>query len=147
MKKTFFAALCCAVLFCFSSCEETVTSDVFVSTSNTIGGGSFADVTLSTQAMNIFIEELIKVGGTQVTDSQTGEKILAVILRQQTDDSAVKQKVEQAAGSADKRVKTELNLPNAISSGCIEFLIHVYYSHVKDADNTQLTYTYKSKNN
>lgn len=93
--------------------------------------------------MNIFIEELVKVGGTQATDSQTGTKMLTVILRQQTDDSAVKQKVEQAAGSADTRVKAELNLPDAISSGC-KFQIHVYYSHVKDADKTQLTYTYEN---
>lgn len=135
MKKMIFAAVCCAALIGFTACEETVSKDIVVSMTSEFGysGSASSGVTLF-DVQNLFMEELSKIG-TKVLDN-------AVVLREQSDAKAVKQKVEQAAQSADQRVKDELGVPDKLNSGINKLKIFVSYSNVDDEEVT-LTYTYK----
>ena len=135
MKKMIFAAMCCAALIGFTACEETVSKDIVVSMTSEFGYSSSASsgVTLF-DVQNLFMEELAKIG-TKVLDN-------AVVLREQSDAKAVKQKVEQAAQSADQRVKDELSVPDKLNSGINKLKIFVSYTNVDDEEVT-LTYTYK----
>lgn len=135
MKKMIFAAMCCAALIGFTACEETVSKDIVVSMTSEFGysGSASSGVTLF-DVQNLFMEELSKIG-TKVLDN-------AVVLREQSDAKAVKQKVEQAAQSADQCVKDELGVPDKLNSGINKLKIFVSYSNVDDEEVT-LTYTYK----
>lgn len=135
MKKMIFAAVCCAALIGFTACEETVSKDIVVSMTSEFGysGSASSGVTLF-DVQNLFMEELAKIG-TKVLDN-------AVVLREQSDAKAVKQKVEQAAQSADQRVKDELGVPDKLNSGINKLKIFVSYTNVDDEEVT-LTYTYK----
>lgn len=135
MKKMIFAAVCCAALIGLTACEETVSKDIVVSMTSEFGysGSASSGVTLF-DVQNLFMEELSKIG-TKVLDN-------AVVLREQSDAKAVKQKVEQAAQSADQRVKDELGVPDKLNSGINKLKIFVSYSNVDDEEVT-LTYTYK----
>lgn len=135
MKKMIFAAVCCAALIGFTACEETVSKDIVVSMTSEFGYSSSASsgVTLF-DVQNLFMEELAKIG-TKVLDN-------AVVLREQSDAKAVKQKVEQAAQSADQRVKDELGVPDKLNSGINKLKIFVSYTNVDD-EKVTLTYTYK----
>lgn len=135
MKKMIFAAVCCAALIGFTACEETVSKDIVVSMTSEFGYSSSASsgVTLF-DVQDLFMEELAKIG-TKVLDN-------AVVLREQSDAKAVKQKVEQAAQSADQRVKDELGVPDKLNSGINKLKIFVSYTNVDD-EKVTLTYTYK----
>ena len=135
MKKMIFAAVCCAALIGFTACEETVSKDIVVSMTSEFGYSSSASsgVTLF-DVQDLFMEELAKIG-TKVLDN-------AVVLREQSDAKAVKQKVEQAAQSANQRVKDELGLPDKLNSGINKLKIFVSYTNVDD-EKVTLTYTYK----
>lgn len=130
-----FAAVCCAALIGFTACEETVSKDIVVSMTSEFGYSSSASsgVTLF-DVQDLFMEELAKIG-TKVLDN-------AVVLREQSDAKAVKQKVEQAAQSADQRVKDELGVPDKLNSGINKLKIFVSYTNVDD-EKVTLTYTYK----
>lgn len=135
MKKMIFAAMCCAALIGFTACEETVSKDIVVSMTSEFGysGSASSGVTLF-DVQDLFMEELAKIG-TKVLDN-------AVVLREQSDAKAVKQKVEQAAQSADQRVKDELGVPDKLNSGINKLKIFVSYTNVDD-EKVTLTYTYK----
>ena len=135
MKKMIFAAVCCAALIGFTACEETVSKDIVVSMTSEFGYSSSASsgVTLF-DVQDLFMEELAKIG-TKVLDN-------AVVLREQSDAKAVKQKVEQAAQSANQRVKDELGVPDKLNSGINKLKIFVSYTNVDD-EKVTLTYTYK----
>ena len=135
MKKMIFAAMCCAALIVFTACEETVSKDIVVSMTSEFGysGSASSGVTLF-DVQDLFMEELAKIG-TKVLDN-------AVVLREQSDAKAVKQKVEQAAQSADQRVKDELGVPDKLNSGINKLKIFVSYTNVDD-EKVTLTYTYK----
>ncbi len=138
MKKMIFAVVCCAALIGFTACEETVSKDIVVSMTSEFkisssSGSASSGVTVF-NVQDLFMEELAKIG-TKVLDN-------AVVLREQSDAKAVKQKVEQAAQSADQRVKDELGVPDKLSSGIDKLKIFVSYTNVDDEEVT-LTYTYK----
>ncbi len=138
MKKMIFAAVCCAALIGFTACEETVSKDIVVSMtsefkSSSSSGSASSGVTVF-NVQDLFMEELAKIG-TKVLGN-------AVVLREQSDAKAVKQKVEQAAQSADQRVKDELGVPDKLNSGIDKLKIFVSYTNVDDEEVT-LTYTYK----
>lgn len=107
MKKTIFAALCCAVLFGFTACEETVSKDIAVTVTedfsySSVGGSSGVNLA---NIKSVFMEELSKIG------ELSKELSYVVILRQQSDAKSVKTKVQQAADNADQRVRNELMFP------------------------------------
>ncbi len=138
MKKTIFAALCCAALFGFTACEETISKDIAVTVTenfsySSVGGGSgvnHADI------KSVFMEELSKIG------ERPKELSYTVILRQQTDAKSVKTKVQQAADNADKRVKNELGVPDKLNPDYSKLKIGVEYPNIDD-EKVTLTYTYK----
>ncbi len=139
MKKTIFAALCCAALFGFTACEETVTKDIAVTVTedfsySSVGGGS-SGVNLA-DIKSVFMEELSKIG------ERPKELSYTVILRQQTDAKSVKTKVQQAADNADKRVRNELGVPDQLNPDYSKLKIGVEYTNVDD-EKVTLTYTYK----
>ncbi len=142
MKKMIFAAVCCAALMGFTACDEIVSKDIVVSMSSAVeysktttsSDGSVTSGVTVFNVQNLFMEELAKIGTKDLSN--------AVVLRAQSDAKAVKQKVEQAAQSADQRVKNELGVPDKLDPGITMLKIYVTYTNVDD-EKVTLTYTYK----
>jgi len=137
MKKTIFAALCCAALFGFTACEETVSKDIAVTVTEdfSYSSGGSSGVNLA-NIKSVFMEELSNIG------ERSKELSYTVILRQQTNAKSVKTKVQQAADNADKRVRNELGVPDQLNPDYSKLKIDVEYTNVDDEKVTQ-TYTYK----
>ena len=142
MKKLIFAAVCCTALIGFTACDETISKDIVVSmtsawdyskTTTGTDGTTTSGVTVF-DVQDIFMEELAKIGTKELNN--------AVVLREQSDAKAVKQKVEQAAQSADQRVRNELGVPDKLDSGITMLKIYVKYTNV-DEEKVELSYTYK----
>lgn len=138
MKKTIFAALCCAALFGFTACEETISKDIAVTVTedfrySSVGGSSGVNLAV---IKSVFMEELSKIG------ELSKELSYVVILRQQTDAKSVKTKVQQAADNADQRVRNELDVPNQLNPDYSRLKIGVEYTNIDD-EKVTLTYTYK----
>lgn len=138
MKKTIFAALCCAVLFGFTACEETVSKDIAVTVTedfsySSVGGSSGVNLA---NIKSVFMEELSKIG------ELSKELSYVVILRQQSDAKSVKTKVQQAADNADQRVRNELDVPDQLNPDYSRLKISVKYTNI-DNEEVTLTYTYK----
>lgn len=137
MKKTIFAALCCAALFGFTACEETVSKDIAVTVTEdfSYSSGGSSGVNLA-NIKSVFMEELSNIG------ERSKELSYTVILRQQTNAKSVKTKVQQAADNADKRVRNELGVPDQLNPDYSKLKIDVEYTNVDD-EKVTLTYTYK----